>query len=43
MTLLSFGIWDWIIMAATMLSSIVIGVYFRFSGGKQKTNEVNVF
>ncbi|XP_026322024.1 putative sodium-dependent multivitamin transporter isoform X3 [Hyposmocoma kahamanoa] len=34
-----FGAWDYSIMAATMLISIGIGLYFRFSGGKQKTNE----
>ncbi|XP_075971623.1 putative sodium-dependent multivitamin transporter isoform X2 [Anticarsia gemmatalis] len=34
-----FGVWDWLIMAATMVASMAIGVYFRFSGGKQKTNE----
>ncbi|CAH0729365.1 unnamed protein product, partial [Brenthis ino] len=34
-----FGSWDYIIMAATMIASIAIGLYFRFSGGRQKTNE----
>lgn len=34
-----FGVWDYAIMALTMISSIAIGLYFRFSGGKQKTNE----
>ncbi|KAF9414447.1 hypothetical protein HW555_007644 [Spodoptera exigua] len=34
-----FGVWDYAIMAATMVISIVIGLYFRFSGGKQATNE----
>ncbi|KAL0882297.1 hypothetical protein ABMA27_000817 [Loxostege sticticalis] len=34
-----FGIWDYVIMAATMIASVLIGLYFRFSGGKQKTNE----
>ncbi|VVD03012.1 unnamed protein product [Leptidea sinapis] len=34
-----FGAWDYTIMAATMVLSVAIGVYFRFSGGKQKTNE----
>ncbi|KAL0882295.1 hypothetical protein ABMA27_000816 [Loxostege sticticalis] len=34
-----FGIWDYTIMAATMVASVLIGLYFRFSGGKQKTNE----
>lgn len=36
-----FGVWDYAIMAATMVVSIAIGLYFRFSGGKQATNEVN--
>lgn len=35
-----FGVWDYVIMAATMVASVTIGLYFRFSGGKQKTNEV---
>ncbi|XP_059052788.1 putative sodium-dependent multivitamin transporter [Achroia grisella] len=34
-----FGVWDYIIMVSTMIASVAIGVYFRFSGGKQKTNE----
>ncbi|XP_073942952.1 putative sodium-dependent multivitamin transporter [Choristoneura fumiferana] len=34
-----FGPLDYVIMAATMIASIGIGVYFRFTGGKQKTNE----
>ncbi|CAB3238902.1 unnamed protein product [Arctia plantaginis] len=34
-----FGPWDYAIMAATMVASMVIGLYFRFTGGKQKTNE----
>ncbi|XP_063533125.1 putative sodium-dependent multivitamin transporter [Cydia strobilella] len=34
-----FGVWDYAIMALTMIASIAIGLYFRFSGGKQKTNE----
>ncbi|XP_028178125.1 putative sodium-dependent multivitamin transporter isoform X2 [Ostrinia furnacalis] len=34
-----FGIWDYLVMAATMIASVAIGLYFRFSGGKQKTNE----
>lgn len=34
-----FGIWDYAIMLATIIASMVIGLYFRFSGGRQKTNE----
>ncbi|XP_050343338.1 putative sodium-dependent multivitamin transporter [Nymphalis io] len=34
-----FGLWDYVIMTATMVASVAIGLYFRFSGGKQKTND----
>ncbi|CAH2991679.1 unnamed protein product [Chilo suppressalis] len=34
-----FGVFDYVIMAATMVISVAIGLYFRLSGGKQKTNE----
>ncbi|GBP65767.1 Putative sodium-dependent multivitamin transporter [Eumeta japonica] len=34
-----FEIWDWIIIVLTMGLSMGIGIYFRFTGGKQKTNE----
>ncbi|XP_063619368.1 putative sodium-dependent multivitamin transporter [Cydia splendana] len=34
-----FGAWDYVIIAATLIMSTAIGVYYRFSGGKQKTNE----
>lgn len=36
-----FGIWDYLIMGVTMVASVAIGLYFRFSGGKQQTNLVN--
>lgn len=42
MTEMIFVAWDWVIMAATMVGSVAIGLYFRFSGGKQKTNEVKI-
>ncbi|KAJ2952380.1 hypothetical protein O0L34_g4663 [Tuta absoluta] len=35
----AFVLWDYVIMATTMLMSIAIGLYFRFTGGKQATNE----
>lgn len=38
-----FEVWDYVIMGATMVASVAIGLYFRFSGGKQKTNEVRPF
>ena len=34
-----FGIWDYIVFAMTLLVSSGIGIYYRFSGGKQKTAE----
>ncbi|XP_038220122.1 putative sodium-dependent multivitamin transporter isoform X3 [Zerene cesonia] len=34
-----FGTWDYVIMVATLIASVVIGLYFKFTGGKQKTNE----
>ncbi|CAH2105669.1 unnamed protein product [Euphydryas editha] len=34
-----FQVWDYVIMTATMIASVAIGLYFRFSGGKQKTND----
>lgn len=37
-----FSVWDYVIMGATMVASIAIGLYFRFSGGKQQTNMVTV-
>ncbi|GBP37988.1 Putative sodium-dependent multivitamin transporter [Eumeta japonica] len=34
-----FEVWDWVIIVLTMVISVAIGLYFRFSGGRQKTNE----
>ncbi|GBP65766.1 Putative sodium-dependent multivitamin transporter [Eumeta japonica] len=34
-----FHPWDWVIVVATMVASIGIGLYYRFTGGRQKTNE----
>nr|XP_029727511.1 putative sodium-dependent multivitamin transporter isoform X2 [Aedes albopictus] len=33
----SFGVWDYVVFIAMLLISAGIGVYYRFSGGKQKT------
>lgn len=33
----SFGAWDYLVFIAMLLVSAGIGVYYRFSGGKQKT------
>ncbi|CAL1266362.1 unnamed protein product [Larinioides sclopetarius] len=32
-----FEIWDYLVVGAMLFVSGIIGVYFRFSGGKQKT------
>ncbi|XP_054710105.1 putative sodium-dependent multivitamin transporter [Uloborus diversus] len=34
-----FEIWDYLVVGAMLLVSGAIGVYFRFSGGKQKTTD----
>ena len=34
-----FGSWDYLVFASTLLVSSGIGLYYRFSGGKQKTAE----
>ncbi|XP_035780997.1 putative sodium-dependent multivitamin transporter [Anopheles albimanus] len=33
----SFGVWDYVVFVAMLIISAGIGVYYRFSGGKQKT------
>ncbi|XP_053697408.1 putative sodium-dependent multivitamin transporter [Sabethes cyaneus] len=33
----SFGVWDYAVLVAVLLVSAGIGIYYRFSGGKQKT------
>ena len=32
-----FGIWDYVVCGTTLLISSSIGVYYRFTGGKQNT------
>lgn len=33
-----FGVWDIVVLVAMLLISAGIGLYYRFTGGKQKTN-----
>ena len=33
----SLGVWDYVVISLTMLVSIAIGFYFRFTGTHQKT------
>lgn len=37
---MAFGVWDYVVFVTTLLISAGIGVYVRFSGGRQKTAEV---
>jgi hypothetical protein len=37
---MAFGAWDYVVFITTLLISASIGVYTRFSGGKQKTANV---
>lgn len=36
----ALGGWDYVVLGVTLLVSLSIGIYFRFTGGKQKTAEV---
>lgn len=37
-----FGAWDYVVLVLVLLISSGIGVYYRFSGGKQKTVKVRI-
>ena len=34
-----FGPWDYLVLASTLIISSGIGIYYRFTGGKQRTAE----
>lgn len=36
----TFSTWDYIILILMLLISAGIGLYYRFTGGKQKTTQV---
>lgn len=40
-TQVTFGVWDYVVIAVVLLISASIGVYYRFTGGKQKTVQVS--
>lgn len=40
---MAFGVWDYVVFITTLLISASIGVYARFSGGRQKTSNVRLF
>lgn len=35
-----FGAWDYVVLAIVLIISTGIGIYYRFTGGKQKTMKV---
>lgn len=37
---MALGLFDYAIFGLTLIISVIIGLYARFTGGKQKTNEV---
>lgn len=37
----TFSAWDYVVVALMMAVSAGIGIYYRFTGGKQKTNNVS--
>lgn len=37
-----FGAWDYVVLTIVLLISSAIGVYYRFTGGKQKTMKVHM-
>lgn len=36
-----FGAWDYVVLAMMLVISAAIGVYYRFTGGRQKTTQVS--
>ena len=34
-----FGMWDYFVLVVTLMISSGIGLYYRFTGGKQRTAE----
>lgn len=39
----NFVVWDYVVFGLMLLVSAGIGVYYRFTGGKQKTTNVSQF
>lgn len=37
-----FTVWDYVVFVTMLLISASIGVYYRFTGGKQKTTNVRL-
>lgn len=36
-----FGVADYVVLSIVLIISSLIGIYYRFTGGKQKTVKVN--
>lgn len=39
----TFSVWDYVVLIIMLIISAGIGLYYRFTGGKQKTTNVNFF
>jgi len=37
----TFVTWDYVLLGVTLVVSAAIGVYYRFTGGRQKTTQVS--
>jgi hypothetical protein len=38
----TFDIWDYVVLAVMLIISAAIGVYYRFTGGRQNTTQVSI-
>jgi len=38
----TFDPWDYVVLAVMLIISASIGVYYRFTGGRQKTTQVSI-
>jgi sodium-coupled monocarboxylate transporter 8/12 len=38
----NFHVWDYVVLGVMLLISASIGVYYRFTGGRQKTTQVSI-
>jgi hypothetical protein len=37
----TFSIWDYVVLVSMLIISAAVGVYYRFTGGRQKTTQVS--
>jgi hypothetical protein len=38
----TFDAWDYVVLGVMLVVSAGIGVYYRFTGGRQKTTQVSI-